>query len=154
VKCFEYVYEYADEVLLNEGFLSCLRHDDFQQILESDQLNSREVVIFRAIVRWGEIQLKPGEVLKETIDHLLKLVRLGRMSETEIESIVRPSELFDVDKVQEFRRLGVAQIDRPRIEGSMQFGMVNDISQARILEGGKGVLKTGGNEGIVALGQY
>ncbi len=50
--------------------------------------------------------------------------------------------------------MGVAGIDRPRIEGSMLFGLVNDITQARIVDRGRGILKIGSTEGIVALGQY
>lgn len=50
--------------------------------------------------------------------------------------------------------MGVAGIDRPRIEGSMQFGLINDTTQGRLVNNGHGVLKTGSNEGVVALGKY
>lgn len=84
----------------------------------------------------------------------MSYIRLGRLTKTEIDSVIKPSGFFSPQKLEIFTKMGVAGIDRPRIEGSMQFGLINDTTQGRLVNNGHGVLKTGSNEGVVALGKY
>jgi len=97
----KFIEENAAEVLKSDA-ITKLPADRFAIILKSDKLKAEELVVFQALVKWGEAKVKESKDpidLKTATKDLLQYVRFPLLQINEMATIVAPSNLVEPTKL-------------------------------------------------------
>jgi BTB/POZ domain-containing protein 1/2 len=97
-----YIENNTTACLSSEGFAR-LSKERVQRIVESDKLNSKEVDVFHALLRWSHAECKRQELESSTankktvLGNLINLIRFTRMDYTDLSQVVSPSGLVGTE---------------------------------------------------------
>jgi len=128
----QFIAENIEDILNSEGFLTLPRHQ-LKVLLSSDTLECDEIIIFQALLKWGEAQMKltknskdskekkdEKSEMKSILSDLIPYIRFPTMTMEEIAGQVAPSgylteqQLLDIFKFK-------AMSDEKRDEANMEF---------------------------------
>jgi len=93
----KFIEENAGEVLQSEG-ITKLPADRFAAILKSNKLQAEELIVFKALVKWGEAKVKESKDkidLKSATKDLIQYVRFPLLQTNELATIVAPANLIE-----------------------------------------------------------
>jgi len=128
----QFIAENIEDILNSDGFLSLPRHQ-VKVLLSSDYLECDEIALFKALIKWGESQLRSVKKdkekdngkeekneLKTFLSDLMSSIRFPTMTMEEIAGQIAPSghlseqQLLDIFKFK-------AMSDEKRDDANMEF---------------------------------
>jgi len=93
----KFIEENAGEVLQSEG-ITKLPADRFAAILKSNKLQAEELIVFKALLKWGDAKVKESKDkidLKTATKDLIQYVRFPLLQTNDLATIVAPTALLE-----------------------------------------------------------